>query len=36
MEAIVITFALLEDRLMDNQQQYRFLLKSLECVYKSI
>ena len=35
-EAIVVTFALLEDQLMDNQHQYRFLLKSLERVYKSL
>ena len=35
-EAIVVTFALLEDVLMDNQQFYTFLLKNYGHFYKSI
>ena len=35
-EAIVVTFTLLEDDLMDNQQYYTFLLKDYVHVYKSI
>ena len=35
-EAIVVTFALLEGDLMDNQQYYTFLLKDYGHVYKSI
>ena len=35
-ETTIITFYLLEDQSMDNQQQNSFLLKSFERVYKSI
>ena len=36
MEAIVVTFALLEEQLIGNQQEYRFLVENFECVYKAI